>query len=199
MRLTRTLPLLVAALATGACVTTRVGTITPTREICRLGAFDQEIRFADDFKIERIGDEGLVSNAELHRELTKQFDSLGRYAHCPGEKPLGTLRYELKRLESGSNRAAGMKIMSWSLLLLLTLGGSSAYPITEERWLTMDVDATLVIGDEVVWKGQVSGHAKVKMIQKELEPLGVYITEVLKRVQERAVGELSPIAGGRAQ
>jgi len=187
--------LLHAALACSAgCLSTQpLGTATPTRDICTLGPFDQTLEIAEHFRVDRIGDHAYPSDAEVRQTLEADVAAIGKTGTCPGAEPVGTFRMTVHRIEAGSTRGRGVKGMMFALLLP-TLGLSSIYPFSEERWLTVELNAALAVGEHEVWQGAFTSHTRVKTLQKELPTTGAELTALMKKAQTTAAAELATLA-----
>lgn len=181
--------MLASALATG-CMTTQHGSVTPSLEICNLGTFDQRLVFARDFTISRVGDDGYDDDALVRASLAADAERVRVRGACPGKRKLGTFQMVLKRIEVGSTRSAAAKLAMWIVLILPSLGFSSIYPLTENRWMTIDLDAVAYIGDKPVWSGQFTSHLEQRALQKELPTTGAAIGDLMKRAQASAVADL---------
>jgi hypothetical protein len=186
----RTAIILCACAATGCLATTHYGTAQPSRDICNLGAFDQELAVAPDFRVVRVGDDAFVSDAEVKRGIAADAQEVKRTGVCPGSRQLGTFRMTLHRIEVGSSRGYVMKGLMWSLFLLPTLGISSAYPASETRWLTLELDAVAIVDGKSVWTGEFTSHTEVRSLAKELPTPGSELTNLMKRAQTSAASEL---------
>ena len=109
---------------------------------------------------------------------------------CPGKRKLGTFKMVLKKIEVGSSRSAAGKLVMWTLLILPSLGFSSIYPLMENRWITIDLDAIAVVDGKSVWTGQFTSHIEQRALQKELPTTGAALGELMKRAQASAVSDL---------
>jgi hypothetical protein len=185
------LRLLTLATALAGCASTLpFGTSMPSKDICSLGAFSQRLQIAPDFRVDRLGDHAFPSDAEVRRALAADAVEVARHGTCPGEKQLGELVMTVHRIEVGSTRDRLMKALSWSLLLLPTLGIISAYPISESKWITIELDAAIFVDGKQLWGGEFTSHSKTYAIQKELPSAGSELTALMKKAQSAAGSEL---------
>ena len=77
----------------------------------------------------------------------------------------------------------------WTLFLVPTLGLSTIYTLSEERWLTLELDATLTVGDRQIWSGEFTSRAKAPVLT-DLPTTGSQLTALALRAQEAAVKDL---------
>ncbi len=177
------------------------GTITPNRLICKLGGFDQSLALAPDFHIDRVGHDAYLSDGTFKTEFNRQAADITKFSKCSGTKTVGRVEYKLRRLEVGSNRGQGAKILMWVVLILPSLGFSSIYPLTEQRWLTLELDAQIFVGKRLIWRGEFASKLEVAALMKESEGAGLYLSQLMTKAQERAIAELSVLlpAGTVAQ
>lgn len=188
--------ILLTLCATGCLSTQSLGTSTPTRDICVLGVFDQTLAVAKDFRVDRVGDDTFPSDQTIRQTLAADATAVERTGKCAGEKPIGTFAMTVQRVEAGSSRSRGGKGLMFALLLP-TLGLSSIYPFSEERWVTIELDAALQVAEQTVWTGSFTSHTRVKTLQKDLPKLGEELTALMKKAQVAAAGELAPLARAR--
>lgn len=183
--------LLYAIAVTGCLSEVPYGTIAPTRQICKLGAFRQELALAKDFRIDRQGDDEYPADAIIRAGVAGDARAVAAYSKCPNQGEVGVFHMVIKRVEAGSSRSVAMKIAMWTLFLVPTLGLSSIYPLTEERWLTIELDADATIGNKAVWTGQFTSFTRAPlMAPKEFPTTGSQLTALVLRAQDAAVKDL---------
>jgi hypothetical protein len=182
--------LALAACATSACFSTKAGYVQPSLEICNVGSFDQKLRLASDFHIDRAGDDGYDDDDVVRKVLAEDIARVDRRGVCPGTHKLGTFEMTLRRIEVGSTRSSVGKIVFWVVLLFPTLGLSSIYPLTERRWMTIELDALAKVDGKKVWSGEFTAHMGDSSLQKELPTSGAVLTALIKRAQLAAVADL---------
>jgi hypothetical protein len=180
---------LACALATG-CASTIHGSVTPSLDICNLGTFDQQLVIGPDFHIDRFGDDRYDSDSEVRQALAVDVETVKHRGICPGKHKMGTFTMTLRRIEVGSSRSMVGKLATWIVLILPTLGLSSIYPLTEARWLTVEMDAAAVVDGKQVWTGQFSSHSNYRLVQRELPSSGFVIGAMMKRAQAAAISDL---------
>jgi hypothetical protein len=169
---------------------TPYGVATPSRDICSLGAFDQKLQFAKDFSIDRSGNDQFPSDDEVRRAFASDAKAVHDHGSCPGDKRLGEFTMTLRRIEVGSSRSGVGKVLAWTLFLLPTLGVSTAYPLSEERWLTLELDATATLDHTALWSGEFTAQVKMRALASDLPSAGAQLTALMKKAQTTAVAEL---------
>ncbi|MEO8703096.1 MAG: hypothetical protein ABI867_23830 [Kofleriaceae bacterium] len=186
----------VAALATGCIGTQAFGTASPSRDICNLGAFDQELVVAQDFRVDRYGDHAYPDDASVRRALAADAAEVKRQGVCPGAKPLGTFKMAVHRIEIGASRGRLAKGLMFAAILP-TLGFSIIYPMSEQRWLTVELDAATVVAGKTVWTGSFTAHTLVRAAAKELPTTGSELSSLMKKAQVSAASELLASSRGK--
>jgi hypothetical protein len=166
------------------------GVATPTRDICAHRAVDQRLPVANDFTIVRKGDDQFPSDASVRKSLAADAAAVQSLGSCPGDQRLGEFVMTVRRIEVGSSRQTIGKVLSWTLLLLPTLGVSSAYPLTEERWMTIELDARATMDHHDLWSGEFTAHVKGRALAGDLPSAGSQVTALMKKAQTTAAAEL---------
>ena len=169
----------------------RYGFVAPTRHICTIGGFRQQLALAPDFRVDRPGDDdGFPSDGELRASFASDAAAVASHTTCPGVPEVGVFHMVLHHLEVGSSRSFGMKVASWTVFLIATLGLSSIYPLTEERWIMLELTADAMIGDHKVWSGQFTSFVKLPLMQ-QVPTAGTQLTALMLRAQDAAVKDLT--------
>jgi hypothetical protein len=184
------------ALVSGCAGTQSYGMATPSRDICNLGAFVQELAIAPDFKVVRFGDHAYPDDASVRRSISIDAVEVKRQGVCPGAQQLGTFKMSLHRIEIGSTRGRVATGLMYAALLP-TLGFSLIYPMSTERWLTIELDAAAIVDGKQVWSGSFTSHTRVRAAAKDLPTTGSELASLMKKAQVSAASEL--LASSRAK
>jgi len=178
-----------AVLASGCLFQQNYGAVTPTRFICKLGSFRQELALSPDFKVDRRGDDAYPPDEVVRDAVASDAVAIAKFTRCPGTEPVGVLKLSLHRIEVGTTRDRTVKALMWTLFLVPTLGLSTIYTLSEERWLTLELDATLTVGDHQIWSGEFTSRAKAPVLT-DLPTTGSQLTALALRAQEAAGKDL---------
>ncbi len=181
--------MILLSLLVGCAGTQSYGMATPSRDICNLGAFDQELAIAPDFKVVRVGDHAYPNDSSVRRSIAQDALEVKRQGVCPGAQPLGTFKMSLHRIEVGSTRGRFETGLMYALILP-TLGFSLIYPMSTERWLTIELDAAAIVDGKQVWAGSFTSHTRVRAAAKDLPSTGSELAVLMKRAQVSAASEL---------
>lgn len=174
------------------------GSAAPTRVICTLGGFKQELVLARDFRIDRLGDDAFPADDEVRRSFAADAAAVTKYSNCPGVPEVGTLRMELQRIESGSSRSQAGKFLSWTLFIIPTLGLSSIYPLSEDRWILLELYASISVKDKKIWSGEFVSFQKAPLMQAlPLPTAGAQLSALMLRAQDAAVKDLKNAMGSK--
>lgn len=187
---------LFAALVTGfaaACATpVQHGTIKPTRRICALGAVGQRLDVSQPPELVRRGDSKYLDAAAVGHALAEDARAVERYTACAGE-PRAVLEYRVRKIEVGATRSLGGKVAAWTIFLLPTLGLSSIYPVSENRWITVELDATLRVDGKAAWKGEFARTRMVRTLAAELPTVASMIAALMVVAQDAVIADVQPI------
>jgi hypothetical protein len=166
------------------------GAVAPTRLICKLGGFHQELALSPGFRIDRPGDDAYPSDDDFRTAFAADARAVAAYSKCPGAKDIGVLHLWLHRIESGSSRSLAGKLLSWTLFLFPTLGLSSIYPLTEERWLLVELDADVTVENHKLWTGEFAAFVRVPL-NTPIANTGTQLTALIVRAQQAALKDLT--------
>jgi hypothetical protein len=167
------------------------GAIAPSRSICKLGGFHQELSLTPDFRIDRVGDDAYPSDDRVRAFVANDARAIAKYSKCPGTADVGTMHVALHRIESGTSRSGVGKALAWVLFIIPSFGLSSIYPLSERRWLRVELDADVMVADHKVWSGEfTSFESQAAMRDTDMADTGAQITALIARAQDAAVKEL---------
>jgi hypothetical protein len=190
------LVLAVLLFSSGCVSQAQYGAAAPTRQICKLGGFRQELTLAPDFHVDRVGDDGYPDDAQVRALFAADSQAVARYTKCTDSAEVGVFRMVLRRIEAGSTRSAAMKTLCWTAFLVATFGVSSIYPFSEDRWLTLELDADATIAGKRIWNGQFTSFVRAGLGQR-MPTTGEQLTGLMLRAQDAALKDLHTPAGAR--